>query len=460
MQPLAGIEAVERLVEEQDAGLVDERRGELGALAHALGVGAHRAVGGVGQLDRGHRPVGRGARVGHALQLGVELGELEAGEVRAGRPRAPARGRSRGRPIGSPIAGRPAIRTDPGGRRQQPGQQVQERGLAGAVGPEQAGHAGAEGERDVVDGDDVAVPARDVVERDGRDGRGRVGGRRRRRWRRRGGGGVGSSSLIRRSADSGAARSPATRRSRRSWPRRTPSPAGSPRARPGCPANVPKTAALSPSIRSAGLSRIRMRDDVAEGPVRDDRDDDRRDDEDRDDRGRRVGASRRPGRDDRGHAAQERCGQDGDDEIARDVRELIARTRSTGSAAARMPPSGEHDLWRERHHEDRPGTGRRSARARSRCASGLARRTAAARRSAGRARTAPGACAAQNSMTRVAVRPWYVSWRIGDASASSPPAPACDGQGRDADRQERGQRSSRTSSVNGAILARPPRPMP
>ena len=50
------------------------------------------------------------------------------------------------------------------GRLQQAGHQVQQRRLAGAVGPEQAGDARAEGERDVVDGDDVAVPARDVVD--------------------------------------------------------------------------------------------------------------------------------------------------------------------------------------------------------------------------------------------------------------------------------------------------------
>ncbi len=39
-----------------------------------------------------------------------------------------------------------------------------QRGLAGAVGAEQAGHPGADGEGHVVDGDDVAEPARDRVQ--------------------------------------------------------------------------------------------------------------------------------------------------------------------------------------------------------------------------------------------------------------------------------------------------------
>ena len=69
MQPLARVHAVERLVEEQDPRLVDERAGQLGPLAHALGVRADRAVRGVGQLDRGDRPGRRGVRVGDALEL-------------------------------------------------------------------------------------------------------------------------------------------------------------------------------------------------------------------------------------------------------------------------------------------------------------------------------------------------------------------------------------------------------
>ncbi len=57
-QALAWIHAVERLVEEKDLGIVDESSGDLGPLAHALGVGADRPIGGVLEahsLDRRSR---------------------------------------------------------------------------------------------------------------------------------------------------------------------------------------------------------------------------------------------------------------------------------------------------------------------------------------------------------------------------------------------------------------------
>ena len=50
--------------------------------------------------------------------------------------------------------------------RQEPGDHVQDGRLARAVGAEQAGDARADRHRDVVDRDDVAVPAADVVEVD------------------------------------------------------------------------------------------------------------------------------------------------------------------------------------------------------------------------------------------------------------------------------------------------------
>ena len=62
------------------ARVVDERAGELGALAHPLRVRADRPVRGIGQVDRGDGPGGRGVRIGDALQLGVESRELPPGQ--------------------------------------------------------------------------------------------------------------------------------------------------------------------------------------------------------------------------------------------------------------------------------------------------------------------------------------------------------------------------------------------
>ena len=191
MQPLPGIHAVERLVEEQDRRVVDERAGDLGALAHALRVRPDRAIGRLGQVDRGDRPGGGRVRVGDALQSRVEARELETGQVRVDglalgdEPDVAVH-------LGSAPGGR-ALDEDAAGRRcEEAGHQVQERRLAGAVRAEQAGHARAEPERDVVDGHDVPVPARDVVELE-RRGRARRG-----RGRRRRGGRGGAPSAARR----------------------------------------------------------------------------------------------------------------------------------------------------------------------------------------------------------------------------------------------------------------------
>ena len=103
-----------------------------------------------------------------------------------------------------PPGGRALDEDAPGRRREQAGHQVEERRLAGAVRAEQAGHAGTERERDVVDRDDVAVPARDVVDLERRARRARrrpAGGAAR---RRRGAAGVGGvvGSVMPRSAGS------------------------------------------------------------------------------------------------------------------------------------------------------------------------------------------------------------------------------------------------------------------
>ena len=166
VQALARVHPVERLVEEQDRRVVDQRRGDLRPLAHALRVGPDRAVLGVAQLDDGDRPVGRGSGVGQRLEPGVEQRELAAGQERidrlALRDEADLAVDRRVAPGGL------AADDDPAGRRpEQPGHEVEQGRLAGAVRPEQAGDPRAQPERDVVDRDDVAVPARDVLELDG-----------------------------------------------------------------------------------------------------------------------------------------------------------------------------------------------------------------------------------------------------------------------------------------------------
>ncbi len=165
VQPLPRIHAVEGLVEQQDARLVDERPGELGALAHPLGIRADRAVGRLGQLDRGDRLIGGASRIGDALELGIEQGEFVAGQIARDRL---ALGHQPHIAIDVRVAERRSTGDahDPRGRGEQTGEQMQQGRLAGAVGPQQSGHARTERERDVIDRHDVAVPAGDVVEFD------------------------------------------------------------------------------------------------------------------------------------------------------------------------------------------------------------------------------------------------------------------------------------------------------
>ncbi len=170
MQPLARVHAVERLVEEEDPRLVHERGGQLDPLAHPLGIGPDRPVCGVGQLDRADRPFRGRARVGDPLQVGVDPYELATRQV--ARDRLAFRHQSDHRVHGWIAERRPAADADrPRRRRQQTGEEVEERALARAVGAQQTGHAGAQRERHVVDRDDVAEPARDVLDLHGRHGR-------------------------------------------------------------------------------------------------------------------------------------------------------------------------------------------------------------------------------------------------------------------------------------------------
>ena len=154
---LPRVHAVERLVEQQHGRVVDQGRGDPGALAHALGVGVDPPVLGVGHLDQLERPPGRRRRVGQPVQLGAGEHELPAGEEPvhrlplADQCRVPVDGRVAPGRLGRRPSPHPA--TGPGTR-----PSCAARGLAGAVGPEQPGDAGAQRHRDVVDRDHVAVP--------------------------------------------------------------------------------------------------------------------------------------------------------------------------------------------------------------------------------------------------------------------------------------------------------------
>ena len=163
VQPLPWVHAVERLVEQQHRRVVDDRGRHLDPLLHALGVAADVAVLGVGHLDRRDRPPGCRLRVGELVQPGVGQHERPAGDrvvhLLPLRHQADVA-------VDLRVAHQPAaVEGDGAGRRrEEAGHHVDQRRLAGPVGPEQPGHTGAEVHGDVVDGDDVAVPARDLLQ--------------------------------------------------------------------------------------------------------------------------------------------------------------------------------------------------------------------------------------------------------------------------------------------------------
>src|SRR6266568_8194804 len=165
VQPLPRVHAVERLVEQQYLGIVHQRPGHPDPLPHALGVGGDLPVLRAAHLDDADGPPGGRVGVGQLVQPRAGPDELRPGEERVHRvplghqPErvvdvrvAPARGAADGE-----LAAR---------RREEPGDHVQQRGLARAVRAEQAGHAGPDGHRDVVDRHHVAVPAGDVAQFD------------------------------------------------------------------------------------------------------------------------------------------------------------------------------------------------------------------------------------------------------------------------------------------------------
>ena len=82
MEPLARIHPVERLVEDQDGRLVDQRRRHLHPLAHPLRVRPDRAVRRRQHVDHVERAFGGAGDVGEPLERGRQPDEFAPGQVR------------------------------------------------------------------------------------------------------------------------------------------------------------------------------------------------------------------------------------------------------------------------------------------------------------------------------------------------------------------------------------------
>ena len=149
------VEAVGRLVEDEDVGVADERGGQLQPLAHAHGEAADLALGVPGEADQLEHLVGSlvvvAAGAGGHAQVGAgRAGRVEAGRLEHGPHRA--RGVLQVLVAATPDGGRPSRGVH------EAEQHAQRRRLARAVGPEEPGDAsGLDGEGQVVDGD---APAR------------------------------------------------------------------------------------------------------------------------------------------------------------------------------------------------------------------------------------------------------------------------------------------------------------
>ncbi len=154
----------QRLVEDEQFGLVRERLRQLDALAHALAVGADALVGGVLQIDlleRRHRGVG-GLAIAEAVQAQQRRHPFVTGHPVVERVL-----------LGTHAHAQEDVGIAPYRlaenlhcalvRLQLPGDELEERRLARAIRSEQAGHAAADGDRDVVEPDHLAVPLRQVL---------------------------------------------------------------------------------------------------------------------------------------------------------------------------------------------------------------------------------------------------------------------------------------------------------
>ena len=163
-----GVHARGGLVEQQQPRVVHQRLGQLQPLLHAGGIGLHQAVARLLQPDVIQDVVGpfHGLLARHAAQFAQVGGQ---GDGVHARDQAVALGH-----VADAAAQRLALVAQAlahdlaaaGVGLQEAEQQLHQRGLAGAVGAEQAEDAGGQGQRHVADGLDVAVAEADVFQPD------------------------------------------------------------------------------------------------------------------------------------------------------------------------------------------------------------------------------------------------------------------------------------------------------
>ncbi len=150
--PLVRAERGRRLVQQQRARATGEGDRQVQALERAGAELARRLVGEPPQVGAGHQLLGGGVRVARALQRREQPQVLARREARVERRPLRHPAHARGGAVG-PGDGARARAGDPGEDREQ-------RGLAGAVGPQQGDRLpGAEVEVDAVEGREVAIEA-------------------------------------------------------------------------------------------------------------------------------------------------------------------------------------------------------------------------------------------------------------------------------------------------------------
>ena len=161
--PLHGVEAVERLVEQQQLGRVHERLRQLDALPHALGEATDTALGRVFEPDGRERLGGGLGRVGDVAQTRHQLDQFACREEG---PEAVAVVHDADALVDLGLAA--GIVTEhphlAGTGIGKAGAERQRGRLAGTVVPEQARHARRQVERHLRQGHRVAVPLRDAFE--------------------------------------------------------------------------------------------------------------------------------------------------------------------------------------------------------------------------------------------------------------------------------------------------------